>query len=328
MAKEKRKFNKNFALMCIVPVLVLVVTMSIMGVTFAWFNEAEQTTIAKLSLSTTQTFKMTFDIGAELNETKYEDYQNQLRYIYKGQTAYDKEGLLVTPVHAIEHYGYEDDSLQYKNYLNDKAFEAPFALKLDTNGYAEDGKTIVKEYAVDFNCVIESVHIYNSENQAIEIKLPNDGKPDDPSDDITPDDIKLGFTWYISGGQEGQWYTPYGRVYSTTPTNPNGENPNYGTIVNDDDSPYDWDTNRPTTAFNSNVEGSNFTFNIVFAPEKLFWKQYGSVDDYNQTASDVYGDLFKSDKWNAINRYSSIIYSGSTYSFTVLLTVTTVTEVE
>jgi hypothetical protein len=184
MAKEKRKFNKNFALMCIVPVLVLVVTMSIMGVTFAWFNDAEQTTIATLSLSTTQTFKMTFDIGAELNETKYEDYQNQLRYIYKGQTAYDKNGLLVTPVHAIEHYGYEDDSLQYKTYLNDQAFVAPFELKLDTNGYAEDGKTIVKKYAVDFNCVIEGVHIYNNENQAIEIKLPNNGKPDDTSDDV------------------------------------------------------------------------------------------------------------------------------------------------
>ena len=72
MAKENKKFNKNLAFMFIVPVLVIVVTMSIMGVTFAWFTHAEQTTIASLNLSTSQTFQMTFEIAAN---TKLDEYE-------------------------------------------------------------------------------------------------------------------------------------------------------------------------------------------------------------------------------------------------------------
>ena len=61
----------------------------------------------------------------------------------------------------------------------------------------------------------------------------------------------------------------------------------------------------------------------VFENEKGMFVNMPSV-----SYKDAQGNsLFKSDKWNAINRYSSIIYSGSTYSFTVLLTVTKVTEV-
>ena len=97
MAKEKRKFNKNLALMCIVPVLVLVVTMSIMGVTFAWFNDADETTIATIDLSVSKTFEMTFEIATNTLDDE--------RYIYKGETAYDSNGLLVTDVHAREELG-------------------------------------------------------------------------------------------------------------------------------------------------------------------------------------------------------------------------------
>ena len=78
MAKEKRKFNKNLALMCIVPVLVLVVTMSIMGVTFAWFNDADETTIATIDLSVSKTFEMTFEIATNTLDDE--------RYIFNGIT--------------------------------------------------------------------------------------------------------------------------------------------------------------------------------------------------------------------------------------------------
>ncbi|MBO5776831.1 MAG: hypothetical protein J6R34_00100 [Clostridia bacterium] len=331
MAKENKKFNKNLAFMFIVPVLVIVVTMSIMGVTFAWFTHAEQTTIASLNLSTSQTFQMTFEIAAN---TKLDEYEQP--YVYNGQTAFDENGLLVTEVHALEQKHYDRNSEQWQKYMNDQAFVAPFVLTLDTNRYAQDGKTIEKQHAVDFNCVIETVSIRNEKNPGIAINLPNNnGTPDDTTDDISSEDIKLGFTWYISGGPQGQLYTPYGRIYSTTPTSSQYA----GTILGENGKGYDWLTQRPTVGFNSAQEGSQqgFTFNIVFAPEILYWKQYGSnqvvtdstsgVPEYNETARDIYGDVFQSAKWNAINRYSAIVYSGSTYSFTVLLTVTTVSEV-
>ena len=62
MAKKTKKFNKNLAFMFIVPVLVIVVTMSIMGVTFAWFTQAEQTSIATINMSVAETFQITFDV--------------------------------------------------------------------------------------------------------------------------------------------------------------------------------------------------------------------------------------------------------------------------
>lgn len=314
MATDKKKFSKNLLVMCIVPILVLVVTMSIIGVTFAWFNDAEQTTIATLNLTTSQTFKMTFDIITDENGNSTITDSYDQAYIYKGETAFDSNGMLVTDIHATES-GLEVDSIEYNQYMNDEAFVAPFKLKLDTGTYwttdKENDKAYVHRYAVDFNCIIESVHIYNSENEAIEIKLPNDnGTPDILTDDITAEDIKLGFTWFITGSN--QMFTPYGRVYATNRANATTDGP-----IDLDN----WDNRLPTTDFDSYVDGVDFTFNIVFAPEKLYWMQYGSKTDYNKSATDIYGNTFKSDKWNAINRYSSIIYSGSTYSFTVLLTV-------
>lgn len=328
MATDKKKFSKNLLVMCIVPILVLVVTMSIIGVTFAWFNDAEQTTIATLNLTTSQTFKMTFDIITDENGNSTITDSYDQAYIYKGETAFDSNGMLVTDIHAIES-GLEVDSIEYNQYMNDEAFVAPFKLKLDTGTYwttdKENDKAYVHRYAVDFNCIIESVHIYNSENEAIEIKLPNDnGTPDDLTDDITPEDIKLGFTWFISGANE--MFTPYGRFSSTQRAN----STTGGALAN---KVQNWDIKQPIKDFDTYVlRTTEFEFNIVFAPEKLYWMQYGStngkddqgntiVGDYNKSAFDIYGNTFKSDKWNAINRYSSIIYSGSTYSFTVLLTV-------
>lgn len=304
MAKEKRKFNKNLALMCIVPVLVLVVTMSIMGVTFAWFNDADETTIATIDLSVSKTFEMTFEIATNTLDDE--------RYIYKGETAYDSNGLLVTDVHAREELGLEADTDSYNWYILDKAFVAPFNVKLDTGTYytTENGIDYRHGFKVDFNCIIESVHIYNPENPAIEITLPTDnGTPDKTSDDITVEDIKMGFTWYINKGN--QWYTPYGEITATTPTDKNTTIPSIDTN--------NWQVPISTKEFSAIDE--MYTFNIVFAPEVLFWKQYGSTTDYMETAKDIYGADFLSDKWNAINRYSLLMYSGSTYSFTVLLTV-------
>lgn len=320
MAKEKRKFNKHIAILCIVPVLVLVVTMSIMGVTFAWFNDAEETTIACLNMSVSKTFQMTFDIGAEKNEPL--PVMDE-RYVYAGQTAFDSDGYLVTDVHAREIKKLDPKGDLYDMYMLDKAFVASFALAIDTNTY-NDAKEVIRRNKVEFNCIIESVEIQNPKEENVKLIFPSDnGTPENTSDDISPEDIKLGFTWYISDGYT--WYTPYGTIISSNSTDkehPNG--PLAG--LNEDD----WKSSIPVSDFEASGEG--YTFNIVFAPEELFWKQYGDANDYMQSAQNIYSDLFNngtpSEKWVKINSYSLDGYAGSIYSFSVLLTVNSVTEVK
>ena len=316
MAKANKKFNKNLAFMFIVPVLVIVVTLSIMGVTFAWFTHAEQTTIATINMSVAETFQITFDVmGAK------KDTFNQDANVYHGQEAFDENGLLITDVHASE-MGLDAINT---NYILDKAFAAPFYVKFDTNKYDNNGN-VLAQHKVDFTCAITEVWVHDSKSSDAELKLTN------------VEDIKLGFTWYISESQASGgkiWYTPYGTISSTQ------------VATNKESGPInlagraDWDVPILNTGFkasNRDVAETELphTFYIVFAPEILFWKQYGKnvengvtgVKEYNETAEDIYGrDVVTSDRWLTANSYSLDTYKGAIYSFKVLLTVSNITEV-
>jgi predicted ribosomally synthesized peptide with SipW-like signal peptide len=306
MAKDGKKFNKKLALTVAIPALIMVVIMGVVGVSFAWFTDSVTAEIATINLSVAEVFVMEFVLD-EQTLTNPETRQN---YIYEGQTAYDSNGMLVTDVHANEQRGLTSTSgASYVSYMNDSAFVAPFNLRLDTEGYR-----------VDFGCKITGVNISNPNNQNISaIVLPSDN--DTPENvALTEEDIKLGFTWYIKDAQN-RLYTPYGTIQNIVPTRNNTTVPALD-VAN-------WDVPILNTGFVASHDGSegyNYTFNIVFAPEVLYWQQYGATSVYNQTAKDVYGDAdvdggYKSQKWNAINKYSSQIYSGSTYKFTVVLTV-------
>ncbi|MBO7326870.1 MAG: hypothetical protein J6U74_05110 [Clostridia bacterium] len=325
MAKKTKKFNKNLAFMFIVPVLVIVVTMSIMGVTFAWFTQAEQTSIATINMSVAETFQITFDVltGA------VDEYGEEL-FIYNGQEALDEKGLLITEVHANE-MGLDDNN---SNYIKDRAFSAPFYVKFDTNMYDSDGETVLKKHEVDFTCIIESVHVHKK-GSSTELKLPNDnGTTENAADDITVEDIKLGFTWYIEDTINNCWYTPYGTISSTQTTDATTNGPIQ--LPRED-----WSAPILNKGFSaSSLNQTDQTklphiFHIVFAPEVLFWKQYGKnvpngiegVAEYNETAANIYGSEFGSTKWNTVNSYSASMFTGSTYSFTIMLTVSNVTEV-
>lgn len=301
MAKEKRSFNKNLALMCIVPVLVLVVTMSIMGVTFAWFNDAEETTIASLNLSVSKTFEMTFNISNTALEGE--------KYIYRGETAYYSDGMLITDVHLQEIPSHAEKA---EILVFDKAFDAVFALKMDTNIYNDKHDAIIKKNKVNFTCVITEVSIKNAENDVARLTLPNET--------VSEEDIKLGFTWFISNGN--QYYTPYGTINGNMLTDKGTQNPAINIA-----KPEDWKQPILIEDFQANGTES-FAFHIVFAPEILYWKQYGSKTDYMESAENIYGEVFRSEKWNTVNYYSSESNAGSIYSFKVRLTVDTVTEVK
>ena len=312
MAKEGKKFNKKLALTVAIPALVMAVIIAVIGVSFAWFTDSVTAEIATINLSVAEMFVMEFVLD-EQTLTNPETMQN---YIYEGQTAYDNAGMLVTDVHASEQLGFTSGA-SYVSYMNDKAFVAPFNLRLDTEGYK-----------VAFSCKITNVSISNSSSQNISpIVLPTDNDTkDDLTDDLTEEDIKLGFTWYIKDS-ENSLYTPFGTIPNIVYTREDTIEPaldieNWSVPV----------LNENFVASHDGSEGYNYTFNIVFAPEILYWQQYGSVDVYNQTATQIYGDAnvdggFRSTKWNAINKYSSQVYSGSTYKFTVVLTVDSVVKV-
>ncbi len=307
MASSNKKFNKKLALTVAIPAIIMAVIIAVIGVSFAWFSDTAVAQIATINMTVGDVFVMDFVL----------DKSMQFNQPYHGQTACDSEGRLVTAVHAAEK-GYADGSAQYNTYMNDRAYSAPFNLRLDTFGHQ-----------VAFSCKITGVDIRNGKNEAITpIILPgNNGTLDNPDDDLEEEDIKLGFTWFIRGA-DNKLYTPYGTIQdmdavtdsSTTIPSINIENAAL------------WQVPVLNSGFQAAAgeDGTpNFTFNIVFAPEILYWQQYGSTNFYNQTAVDVYGDSsvdggFKSAKWNAINKYSSQVYSGSTYTFTVVLTVESV----
>ena len=195
-------------------------------------------------------------------------------------------------------YNYETGMLITDVDNVDKPFIAPFNLRLDTVGYK-----------VSFNCAIVKVEIFHED------------KAEDPNKISTDviSDIELGFTWYITETTPKNWYTPYGTVVDLNsqdlPSNDAFGSLNLSAKVSN--SGFIATASQDTAI-------SNFVFNIVFAPEKLFWQQYCAGDP--MSAEDLYGDEnvdggFRSPKWNAINKYSLQTYSGYTYKFSVELTV-------
>lgn len=199
-------------------------------------------------------------------------------------------------------YNYETGMLITNVDNVDKPFIAPFSLRLDTVGYE-----------VSFNCAIVKVEIFH-EDKAEE-------DPNKISTDVISD-IELGFTWYITETTPEHWYTPYGTVR----LNPSQGLPSNNAFGSLDLSEKVSNSGFIATASQVDTTLCNFVFNIVFAPEKLFWQQYCAGDPKPAFHEDLYGDEnvdggFRSPKWDAINKYSLQTYSGYTYKFSVELTV-------
>ncbi len=314
MAKSERKFSKKLALTVAIPAVVMIVIIAVLGVSFAWFSDSVTAQIATINMSVADIFVMEFVIS---EDTQVYDPDNNLSYIYEGQTAFDSSGLLITDTHATEK-GLV--GAQRVSYMNDRAFIAPFNLRLDTDGWT-----------VAFTAKISNVSITNTTvgedgevtHKVAPITIPTPTTDADSQDAVTltEEDVKLGFTWYIKDSFN-RLYTPYGTMNNIVPTTSATVTPALN--VNNWEVPIL--NSGFVAAFDGGEDEYNYSFNIVFAPEILYWQQYGSTDVYNQTAQDIYGDSsvdggFKSTKWNAINKYSSQVYSGSTYRFTVVLTV-------
>ena len=296
MAKEGKKFNKKLALTVAIPALVMAVIIAVIGVSFAWFTDSVTAEIATINLSVAEMFVMDF----KLDNTPKTNNATQKDYIYSGQIGYDSNGNLIT------------DTAN-----NDKAFVAPFDMRLDTGNFS-----------ANFTCSIIKVRIHNGKPDNVNEIYVDESVVDST---LTVEDIPLGFTWYIAGtdprDSKYYWYTPYGTYQVDSAVGVPAE----GTFGSLNLTAKVENLNFVAVANKESAESFNYTFNIVFAPEKLFWDQYKAGEALS--ATEIYGNSsvdggFKSTKWNALNKYSSQVYSGYTFEFKVLLEVSSATRLQ
>lgn len=183
MAKDKNQLNiarTKLIAGIIVPVLIMVLVITTIGISFAWFSETSTANVSTLKLATTSVFTLSFTAQTGEEDNKY-----------MGQTAFDGDGFLITDKRA-ELKGL--DSVAYEMYMQDAPFERVTPINLDT-----DGK--MAEINVSFSSLVIT-NTYTGENL---IKI----------DDIngTSEDIRYGFTWYLTAKNNSDvLYTPYGRL--------------------------------------------------------------------------------------------------------------------
>lgn len=118
-----------------IPILIMIVTMVMVGMSFAWFTDADKVTIESITMSTAEAYRISF---ARQNELC-----NNIEYM--GQTALTKDGYLMSKAKAGE-----NTLLQ-----NDRAYYFVNAVSLDTLGKK-----------VDFRMSFDGAKIYQVQKDA------------------------------------------------------------------------------------------------------------------------------------------------------------------
>ncbi len=159
---------------------------------------------------------------------------------YSGEMAIDADGYLVTRSNALAG-GIVENSGAYLQYIAEKAFEVSTVININTNGRALNLNVDFNELLITGAGAAELVSL--SGNNA--------------------NDINYGFTWFMKKKTVGEVvdntiYTPYGKFDSTASMNITSAS-----------------QKAPITNFLSS-ETDNYDFYLVFAPEKLYWMQYGT----------------------------------------------------
>ncbi len=307
---EKKKSYKKYFYGIFVPIMVMIVALSTAGISYAWFSNSVSAEISTIHLSTAEIFTLEFEISGDSGK-----YEGQKAVLGSEKTANNQfpigtdGGHLVTAQYAKSVLGLEDGSNLYNIYMGDSAFGpyenaenegARFNLRLDT-----DGKK------VELDITLASVTVEKKDDSgnvvdALTIEIPKESGYD-------VSDIAYGFTWYLEAG--GKTFTPYGEKSA---------------LGNKALSDFATTSNISLSATSANLESgqTNATFTVVFAPEKLYWMQYGT--DWEMCVKDVYPDYstdaaFK-EKWDDINKYSAIAYAGATFKFDIQIEVVSISE--
>ena len=351
--------SKNFKIVMsiMIPLLIIVTTVVMVGASFAWFSNADKVTVAEITMSTADSYRIDFTRQPLSTDGKllFDNMQ------YVGQTAFCASGAnagkLMTKAVAA---GNAVDT-------SDRAYYFINTVALDTQGktfdmsMAFDGVKIVKYKRNADGSIVKDENEENIVEKTNKIYAAT-------GSNVSPvSDIPFAFTWFFKVHEEtadgivrnyqtydideetqGQrllqlepqknevWYTPYGKLTfgdDNLVARVNDDNSIDATSIKDVDK-------RIINSFGTNGIGNAtsqlFDFYIVFAPEKLFWMQFFSADRDNYTANDIYkttSDGVTTDYTKKIFEelsnqmyYSHMDYSGSTFEFSAVLNVTNVHE--
>lgn len=345
--EKSRKMNRLKLVFGIaVPMLVIVVTMVMVGVSFAWFSNADKVTISEITFSTAESYSVDFAID---QNSGYFD-----NIAYAGQealTTIDGTGKLITPSTK------SDDSMVQGN----TAYYFVNTINLNTKGNSFD-----ISMAFDYIRIYKPTLTDDDKKQldgnglVLGINKVTYGGIEENSNPI--EKAPYVFTWmfkkhkdtatnYTSAeGSESKsmkalaptsgetWYTPYGALTF-------GEN-GYVAKVNDSniDNTYSIKsadiqniTNFTTGSDADSVKnGQLYDFYIIFAPQKMFYMQFFSADDKAQygiqdiyTTTDdsgkiVFDGAVKTDICGTLTNkmyYSDLQYSGVSFDFSALISV-------
>ena len=262
----------------IIPIFIIVASIVMVGVSYAWFSTSAKTTISTITMSTEEAFTLAFDFG----DNPEEKYEGQLAYVTKSDVTH-----LVTSQYATEILGYSSSgSTVYDGYMLDAPYKVGANVILDTQGKR-----------VDFEVYINSVHIY----------MEDDSGEGDPvittlmelSNTDAVNLIPYCFTWYIQDSANNKIYTPYG-----TETEGNDLTISGNTVT---EKWFSTPSLRQINNFTSTNESAMKIW-VVFCPEKLYWLQYSLGKTYHTTADWI---ASMEQVYNATER--NMIYHTDTY---------------
>lgn len=339
MEKSRKVKNLKLVFGIAIPMLVIVITMVMVGASFAWFSNAEKTTISEISFSTAESYRVDFTVGSAL-----------VNMPYAGQESFNKQGLLLSE--GVAGSNTVDISNMPYYFVN--------TIALNTKGNILDITMDLDMVSIDLPARNESGELLDENNQVTndytKAKIvQNKKKYIETSNNVA--DIPYAFTWMFKEHSETHsknyeevtgddstykkmiplkpdsneiWYTPYGVMKFDESRNlklTNGTLESLGSIED-----------TTIKKFATSDAGNTYDFYIIFAPQELFYAQF--FKDYKTaladntlsefTAQAVYGDN-KSKLFENLNNkmfYSSMDYSGSLFTFSAIINVVGNTEGE
>lgn len=345
----RRKLTIKMVFGIAIPLLIMVVTMVMVGASFAWFSDAKEVTISTITMETAQSYTIDFNLG---------DSDLWANIEYAGQTAIDKDsGFILSKTNSL------NNSVKESN----RAFSFVNVISLDT-----------LDKSVDFTLNLNKAVIRKRDKDGNLASQPTRDYADDPQD------ISYAFTWFfkehvtgtvtnytttkaengsdiknylpvdpaelLKSNTDKSLYTPYGKL--TFGNDGYVEKVNGKTTISDSDgNVIDADSfsvlnvEQKIAGFNTKNNGNKlFDFYIVFAPEKLFWSQYfkgdvavkdkdGTITEYkDKKLSEMYNEdeisLITAGIWVNQMYYSAMDYLGSNFTFGALIDVLKLDETE
>ena len=364
MSEKARKMSKIKLIMgVLIPVFVMVSTLVMVSVSFAWFSNSGEITVQSIDLTTKEVFTLDFSVGTTASA------------IYNGQKVLDDEGYLRSKYRyltegKLEAY-YRDSAFMFGTAVSLSTQNIPADLTIKFN-FAQvvqrDGSWVNQEFIPSgdpYDMIIYGTTSNN--NQLIH-----------PVQELAANKIPYAYTWFfVPQGQTidnaSVVYSPYGALTLGYTVVGEDNSYRYATAVNgvavtnetsilnseptglshfsagaityveigqDEVVPESerYNYNNETMQYVQNSEGTYkivraYDFYIVFAPEKLFWMQYFPADrnrpyEINGNNGGVYTSTELTNYILAPSEdrmyYAATTYTGATFYFTVEIDVTTI----